>query len=150
MHSQPIIALCALQPDYPEVQLQAAEIYRMEHRYDRLLATLDRLQDGVGIDDAPARADMLQGIAMRKLGRAEEARRCFVRASTKDPHDATPHLELASLAIDNGEVESARESLQVALQLNPDSVREGGWIQQLNDQQQRVASEPAQTESERR
>ncbi len=127
----------ALQPDYPEVQLQAAEIYRTQHRYDRLLATLDRLQDGVGIDDAPARVDMLQGIAMRKLGRAEEARRCFVRASTKDPQDATPHLELASLAIEHGDVESARESLQVAQQLDPDSV-------------QRVASEPTATVSERR
>lgn len=139
----------AIQPDYPAVQLQAAEIYLTQHRFDRLLATLDRLQDGVGIDDAPARVDMLQGIAMRKLGRGEEARRCFVRASKKDPNDATPHLKLASLAIENGELESARESWQIAQQLNPNSVGEGGWIEQLNGERQRVASEPVLNDSER-
>ncbi len=80
----------ALQPDYPEVQLRAAEIYQSQQRYDRLLATLDRLQDGTGIDQAPARVDLLKGIAMRQLGRAEEAEQCFVRASTKDPDNARP------------------------------------------------------------
>lgn len=139
----------ALQPDYPEVQVQAAEIYLVEHRYDRVLATLDRLQDGVGIDDASARVDILQGIAMRKLGRAEEARRCFVRASRKDPQDAAPHLELALLEVDNGDLESARQSWQLARQLDPDSVREGSWVELLNDDQQRVAGELGATDSER-
>ena len=131
----------ALQPDYPEVQLQTAEIYRTQRRYDRLLATLDRLQDGVGIDDAPAQVDMLQGIAMRKLGRTEEARRCFVRACGKDTTDATPHLELASLALERGDIALARESLTVALRLNPNSVRAGEWMEQLDNQQARVARE---------
>ncbi len=103
MHSQPIIARWLSSRTTPKYSCKRPKSIELQHRYDRLLATLDRLQDGVGIDDAPARVDMLQGIAMRKLGRAEEARRCFVRASTKDPQDATPHLELASLAIENGE-----------------------------------------------
>ncbi len=142
----------ALQPDYQEVQIQAAEIYRLNRRYDRLLATLDRLQDGVGIDDSPARVDMLQGIAMRQLGRIEEARRCFVRASIKDTTDAAPHLELASLALERGQVAIARESLNVAMRLDPDSVREGDWIEQLTDEQARVASEPdhSSTDPQRR
>ena len=58
-----------LQPDFPEVQLQAADIYRSQERYDRLLATLDRLEDSMGADQTPARADLLQGIALRKMGR---------------------------------------------------------------------------------
>lgn len=131
----------ALQPDYPHVQLQAAEIYRAQRRYDRLLATLDRLQDGVGTDDAPARVDLLQGVAMKRLGRSEEARRCFARASTKEPDDATPHLELASLAIERGDIAQARQSLELATRLNPDSV-EGQWIARLQAQQERVAKEP--------
>jgi len=73
----------ALRPDYPEVQLQAAEIYQTQQRYDRVLATLDRLQDGTGIDEAPARVDVLQGTAMQNLGRLEEAQRCFARAAAK-------------------------------------------------------------------
>jgi tetratricopeptide (TPR) repeat protein len=132
----------ALQPDYPEVQLQTAEIYQGEKRYDRVLATLDRLQDGVGVDDAPARVDLLQGIAMRKLGRNEEARRCFVRATVKDPEDATPHLELASLALDQGNVALAKDSLSLGLRLNPDSVDEGQWMVQLKNQQERLAQQP--------
>jgi Tfp pilus assembly protein PilF len=137
----------ALQPDYPEVQLQAAEIYRTQRRYDRLLATLDRLQDGVGIDDAPPRVDMLQGIAMRQLGRSEQARRCFVRASTKDPTDAKPHLELATLAVERGNVQSAKDSLAVALSLDPDTIQPA-WAERLQGQQERLAAEPRPTDAE--
>lgn len=140
----------AIQPDYPVVQLQAAEIYLADHRYDRLLATLDRLQDGVGIDNASSRVDILQGIAMRKLGRPEEAKRCFVRASTKRPEDVEAHLELASLAIENGDVTLARESIQIAMELDPDVVRAGRWIERLNNEQQRVAREPAGSAIDRR
>jgi tetratricopeptide (TPR) repeat protein len=130
----------ALQPDYPQVQMQAAEIYRVEQRYDRLLATLDRLHDAVGVEDAPARVDMLQGIAMRQLGRNEEAQRAFVRAAAKDPADASPHLELASLAFERGDVEVARESLKTAMQLAPDPQDER--LAELQAESQRLASEP--------
>ncbi|TWU50788.1 cellulose synthase subunit BcsC [Rubripirellula tenax] len=132
----------ALQPDYAEVQMQAAEIYMGQKRYDRLLATLDRLQDGVGIDGAPAKVDMLQGIAMRQLGRSEEARRCFVRAAAKNPDDAAPHLEIAAIALESGEIDIARQSLAAATQLGPASIDQGNRMLQLQDVQQRMASEP--------
>jgi len=132
----------ALQPDYPEVQLHAAEIYQSQQRYDRLLATLDRLQDGTGIDQAPAQVDLLKGIAMRQLGRAEEAEQCFVRASTKDPDNARPHIELAALAMDRGDNETARESLDIALRLNPSSVSADDRMSEIQNTQQRLASEP--------
>lgn len=132
----------ALQPDYPEVQLQAAEIYRSQERYDRLLATLDRLQDGVGVERMPAQADMLQGIAMRELGRTEEARRCFVRATDKQPDDAAPHLEIAALALDTGEVDLARQSLAAATRLGSKSADQDTYLRQLQDQQARLARNP--------
>jgi tetratricopeptide (TPR) repeat protein len=131
----------ALQPDYAEVQLQAAKIYLSQRRYDRLLATLGRLQDGVGVDDAPPQVDLLQGIAMRELGRDEEARRCFARACNKDATDATPHLQMAELALARGEVVAARTSLEIASMLDPESSQESVWMQQLRDQQARVARE---------
>ncbi|TWU57414.1 tetratricopeptide repeat protein [Rubripirellula reticaptiva] len=132
----------ALQPDYSEVQIKAAEIYLTDKRYDRLLATLDRLQDGVGIEAAPAKVDMLQGIAMRQLGRSDEALRCFVRASAKNPDDAAPHLEIAALALEGGEIEVARDSLASATRLGTMSYDQGQRILQLQDVQQRMASEP--------
>jgi Tfp pilus assembly protein PilF len=120
----------ALQPNYPEVQLQAAEIYREQGRYDRLLATLDSLQDGAGAEYAPARVDLLQGVAMRQLGHCEEARRCFVRAAAKDKEDATPHQQLASLAMERGDAEAAQRELD--------------WVDQLKGQHERVAIRPAE------
>ncbi|WP_146592865.1 tetratricopeptide repeat protein [Novipirellula galeiformis] len=141
----------ALQPDFPEVQLQTAEIYHQSQRYGRLLATLDRLQDGVGSDATPARADVLQGIAMRRLGRIDEAQKCFARATEKDPSDATPHLELATLSLDQGNVESAKQSLAMALKLNPNSLSphtlnpnasaDPHWDNEIKKQQARLANE---------
>lgn len=137
----------ALQPDYPEVQLHAAEIYQTQQRFDRLLATLDRLEDGTGIDNAPARVDLLKGIAMRQLGRSEEAEHCFVSASSKDPENARPHLELAALAMDRGDSETARQCLEIALRLNPSA---GSADQQMIDAQkvqERLASDPDPSDS---
>jgi tetratricopeptide (TPR) repeat protein len=131
----------ALRPDFQEVQLQAAEIYRPQGRFDRVLATLDRLQDGVGIEATESRADLLQGIAMRQLGRHEQAKQCFLRAAAKDPQAAAPHLELAALALHWGEVEAAQTSLTRAMKLNSVSGPESQRWQQLQQEQRRLASE---------
>lgn len=118
----------ALRPDYPKAQLQAAEIYHAQQRHDRLLATVDRLQENVGIDEVPARADMLRGFAMRELGRGSEAERCFARAAEKQPDSPEPHLQLASLALQEKDMATARASLSRALELDPESVRTGGSL----------------------
>ena len=131
----------ALQPDFAEVQLQAAEIYQSEERYDRLLATLDRLQDETGVDNSPARVDFLKGIAMRRLGRTEEAEQCFVRASVKDPSNARPHMELASLAMERGDTVTARKSLDLAMQLNPDSRSSDRWTVHDRSEREQLARE---------
>ena len=132
----------ALQPDFPDVQMQAAEIYRTQQRYDRLLATLDRMQESVGVDNTPARADLLQGIAMRHLGRGEEARRSFVRAQNKQPADAAPHLELATLAMEQGNIKSAHQSIRTALAIDPAAVQEEQWADLFQQEEQRLAKEP--------
>lgn len=128
----------ALKPDFPDVQLQAAAIYRVQGRYDRVLATLDRLQEGLGGIEIPAQAEMLRGIAMRQLGQSIEARRCFARAATKNPEDADPHLQIASLCLDQGDLQEARNSVKVAMQLDPIAVREGGWIEQIENHPKRI------------
>ncbi len=130
----------ALQPDFPDVQIQAAEIYRVEGRYDRLLATLDRLEEGLGGIEIPVRVDMLRGIAMRQLGQPDEARRCFAAAATKDPSNADAHLQIAALELDIGDVQAARESVDVAMKIDPIAVRDGRWIEQLENHSQRVVT----------
>ncbi|KAA1260591.1 cellulose synthase subunit BcsC [Rubripirellula obstinata] len=126
----------ALQPDFPAVQIQAADIYRSQERFDRLLATLDQLEDSMGADKTPSRADLLQGIALRKMGRSGEARRSFVRAGQKDPGDAAPHLELAMLALDEGDFVSADLFVQTALSIDPAKVEEERWATIFEQQQQ--------------
>jgi tetratricopeptide (TPR) repeat protein len=131
----------ALRPDFPEVQLQAAEIYQAQGRFDRVLATLDRLQDGIGVEATESRVDLLQGIAMRQLGRDEQAKQCFLRAARKDPKAASPHVELAALALDRGQVDAAQVSLSMAMQLDHALGREGQRLQQLRTEQRRLAGE---------
>lgn len=131
----------AYQPDFADVQIQAADIYQQEKRFDRCLATIDRLQDGVGIDATPSQVDMLQGIAMRKLGRWDEAERCFLRATVKSPDDSAPYVELASLQLQLGQIDRARGSLQAAMKLDPMSIAAGSLMNTL------LAGEPAASQS---
>ncbi|TWT53254.1 tetratricopeptide repeat protein [Rubripirellula amarantea] len=129
----------ALQPDFPQVQLQAAEIYGSQQRFDRLLATLDRLQDNVGVEKTPARADVLQGIAMRQLERPEEARRCLVRATKKDPQDPYSHLELATLEMQQGNLHEANLALSMAMTIDPEAAHANGWMDGFRAEQERIA-----------
>ena len=136
----------ALQPDFFDVQLQAAEIYRLQGRYDRLLATLDRFQES-SLDDVPYRVDILRGIAMRELRRGPEAKRCFQLAASKNLETAEPHLMIASLCLDNDDLAAARSAVEDANRIDPDAVRKGNWIQQLKNhqQQRRVAGSRSPT-----
>ena len=121
----------ALQPQYPHVQLQVAEIYLQQNRHDRLLATLDRLPDSIEpvlpgqMNDRirPGRADCLRGIAMRVLERPDEAAKFFSRAIEKEPGDVTPRLHLASLALQRGQTDWANELLASAMAIDPDGVQ---------------------------
>ncbi|MEP0058949.1 tetratricopeptide repeat protein [Rhodopirellula bahusiensis] len=123
----------SLQPDYPYVQLRTAEIYHQQKRYDRLLATLDRLREDaqvVGdVDEAirPGAADLLRGIAMRELGRTEESVQYFIASAQKNPEDATSRLQLASIAVDSGQPEIAQTWLAQAMRLDPSATRQAGW-----------------------
>ena len=138
----------AIQPDLPSVQLKAAEIYKTQGRFDRLVATLDRLEEGAGSEHTPARADMLRGCAMQQLGRPDEARRCFELAAGKDPSDATPHLQLASLLLDGGEIEQARESISHAVRLDPDSAQGHSLMRQVSASRPASGGIPATFSSE--
>ncbi len=131
----------ALQPDYPEVQLQAAELYRQQGRYDRLLATIDRLKDTIGSDEVcPSRAHTLRGIALQQFQRHSDAQKCFQDAIRGDPNDPEPYLYLAALYLEQGNIEAAREPLKTAIELAPHSARAIEMTAQLGDMPNRVAN----------
>lgn len=129
----------SIQPEYPKAQMQAAEIYNHQSKFDRVLATMDRLQDGTGGQQIPARADMLRGIAMNQLGRPGEARTHFIAAATKQPADPQPHLRLASTALKLGDFAAAQLSMTTAIRLDPQLANDQEMIADFQNQQ-RIAS----------
>ncbi len=132
----------AIQPDYPDVQIQAAELYRIMGRYDRLLATIDRLQESLGAEDqCPVRGHMLRGIALRRLDRPSEAAQCFAEASRGSPLDAEPHINLAELYVAQGDISAAKLSLDQALLLGPPSQLALDLARQVQNAESRIADE---------
>lgn len=129
----------ALQPDYPRVQQTAAEIYLQQQRYDRVLATLDRLHDTHGVDAASARVDLLKGIAFRQEGRTDDAKVSFRRAIAKDGSNPEPLIELATLELKDGQVKRARSALEQAAELAPELLKDGILVAELQDAEQRIA-----------
>lgn len=123
----------ALRPDYPEVQLQLAELYRTQGRYDRLLATIDRLQDTMSEDGCPCQAHLLRGVALQQLNRKNEAQRSFEEAIRVDPNNPDPYLYLASLLLEQGDRTAALSPLQTAIRLKPSSAQAIALADQLRN-----------------
>lgn len=139
----------ALRTDYAEVQLAIAELYHRQHRYDRLLATLDRLRDKVAADSCPIRVDLLRGLAMGELGRPREAADCFAAAAARNPDDAEVLMQLAEAEFEAGDLTAARLALRRVLQIDPQSVPAAVLTARLENQQQRLAGEPDGTSRSR-
>ena len=140
----------ALQPDYPKVQQTAAEIYLKQQRYDRVLATLDRLHDTLGINAASARVDLLRGIALKQEGRTDDAKASFLRAIAKDRNDPAPLIELASLELKEGRVEQARSTLEQAAEIDPKLFSDGILVAEFQKEEQRIANESISNEGRQR
>jgi tetratricopeptide (TPR) repeat protein len=71
------------------------------------------------------------GIDAMQHGRREEARGDFARAVNSDPGAATPHIFLARLAREDGDLATARAQLDTALRLEPtnaNALREMGLV----------------------
>ena len=78
----------------------------------------------------PAR-DMDQAVTMMQTGRREAARGEFSRIAREHPDLATPHVFLARLAREDGDIAGARRELETAIRLEPKNaiaLREMGLI----------------------
>jgi tetratricopeptide (TPR) repeat protein len=63
------------------------------------------------------------GIDAMQRGRREEARGDFAKAVNSDPNAATPHVFLARLAREDGDLATARAQLDTALRLEPTNAK---------------------------
>jgi tetratricopeptide (TPR) repeat protein len=84
-----------LQQQYPEVQLALAEIYSAQDRPQRALATLQSLIDSLPAEQVPVEVLAQQGLALRALGRHEDAARSLAQAAELGNPSAELLYELA-------------------------------------------------------
>jgi Tfp pilus assembly protein PilF len=75
--------------------------------------------------------DLTSGIDAMKAGQREKARGDFAKAARNDEKAATPHVFLARLSREEGDLSSARAQLDTALRLEPKNetaLREMGLV----------------------
>jgi tetratricopeptide (TPR) repeat protein len=103
------------QAHYPRVQLATAEIYSRQQRYARALAALRILADGYPSGETPSRVYLMQGLALRGLGRYEAAAEALVLAAKQGPPSTEILTCLAETQWLAGDAANARLTLQTAL-----------------------------------
>ena len=108
------------QPQWPEVQVALAEIYREIGRPQRALATLDSMTDGKSGEQISPQAWMLKGQALADLGEASAANQCLRKAAVccRD-EDVDTILSLARLQMEFGDFVEARNCLGRAFRHDP-------------------------------
>jgi tetratricopeptide (TPR) repeat protein len=109
----------AYQPHFPKVQLALTELYAQQNRPRRALATVSALVDQYGPDRAPTDVLLLQGLALKTLGRYDDA--IDVLTAARNRGDANVEL-LYSLSESHwlaGDVANAGLAVQVALAQDP-------------------------------
>ena len=75
--------------------------------------------------------NLTAGIDAMQSGQREKARGEFAKAVNNDPNTATPHIFLARLAREDGDLATARAQLDTALRLDPknaNALREMGLV----------------------
>ncbi len=105
----------SLQTHYPRVQLATAEIYSRQQRPARALATLRKLADGYPSGETPQQVLVLQGLALKELGRYEAAVEVLAAAAKQGPPSTELLVQLAETQWLAGDAANARLTLQSAL-----------------------------------
>ena len=108
-----------LQQQYPEVQLALAEIYSAQDRPQRALATLQSLIDSLPAEQVPVEVLAQQGLALRALGRHDDAARSLARAAELGNPSAELLYELARTQLLAGDSAAARLAVVAALEREP-------------------------------
>lgn len=119
-------AICCYQramvyrPDWPEVQVTVAELYRQTARPQRALATLDRMADQRSENQLPPRSYLVRSQALADMGEREAAMICLRSAAGRLAPDQSELLyQFAEQQMQLGDLTEARVCLGRALQRDP-------------------------------
>jgi tetratricopeptide (TPR) repeat protein len=107
-----------LDPQDPDYHTRLAELYCARQYYSE---TIDTTNTAIAIDPKHINALMLQGEALLKLERFNEAKEAFRRALEANPEHADAHFELGKLETDSQHPETALQLLTEARRLAPNT-----------------------------
>lgn len=111
-------AALALEPARADIRLFLADLLI---RQDRLEEAGRLLAEAVSLQPALEGAQRRLGLVRDRLGDRDGARRAFETAVQQSPTDATAHLLLGRLLLDQGQIREAIQHLERACRLEPDS-----------------------------
>jgi tetratricopeptide (TPR) repeat protein len=103
----------------PDVQLAIARIYAQENRPQRVLATLQSLAATYPAGQVPQEVLVQEGLALRALGRHQDAVTALAAAAQVGNPSAELLCELARTQMLAGDTTAARQTLTSALQRAP-------------------------------
>ena len=138
------------QPDYPQVQLAVAELYRQAGRPNRSLATLDRMVDMHPSSCAQGETQLVRALALIDLDRRDEAVLALQSADKGLPlNKPQRHIDLVNAQCQLGELVEARISLGRFLQLFPDHASAIQLQSQLDNSFAYLAEQTSGSQSQR-
>lgn len=111
----------AYQPHQPATQIAIAEIYRRQNRPTRTLATMDSLASQCIGEEIPSRVFVLQGLALKQLGRYDAAAQKLSAARDRGETSMEVLANLADAQWIAGKQQAARETLAQATESDPNS-----------------------------
>jgi tetratricopeptide (TPR) repeat protein len=130
----------SFQPYYPQVQVSVAEIYRQAGRPQRALATLDALADQFAPGEQPQQVAFLQGLALKALGRYDDAVESLTAASQRGPSSADLLYHLSEAQLLAGDPVNARLAVLQALDRDPKHQASQQLKAHIESRQQRMAA----------
>ena len=131
----------ALDQNCPLVRIAIAEIYKAQSRHDRLLATIDRLDESSIPNERASQIAMMRGIAMCELGQPAEGATHLRQAISLGSVDSETFRALAIAEMSNRRFGEAQEAIGLALRRDPNDPKNMQLAQQIIEAQSRVAAE---------
>lgn len=107
------------QPHYPHVQMAVAEMYQTGGKPRRALATLEALANNYHPNDLPPNVDFQRGIALKSLGRYQDAAEALAKATERGEPSAEWWFQLSEAEFLAGNMAPARVALHSALNKSP-------------------------------
>ncbi|MEO1972905.1 MAG: tetratricopeptide repeat protein [Pirellulaceae bacterium] len=130
----------AQRPNYIEVQLASAEIYRIKNRPRRALATLESILER----DLPAetvhQVNYLKGLAQKSLQRYHEATRSFSKALAHAPENTELLFLIGETQMLEGKFAAAATVTRDGLVIDPENVALKRLLLQIESNQRRLAT----------